>query len=108
MYVGLLHQLEAEDALKQGKDTGVKSALTKMKTNSFVVTLSGATDVYKREQILSQQCQKIDQHIYEVTENLKLQTDKLEEMLKELADGKPFKDWIIEDVEKLDGHLGRT
>ena len=94
-----------EDALKQGKDTGVKSALTKMKTNSFVVTLSGATDVYKREQILSQQCQKIDQHIYEVTDNLKLQTDKLEEMLKELADGNPFKDWIIEDVEKLDGHL---
>ena len=53
-------------------------------------------------------CQKIEQHIYEVTDNLKLQTDKLEEMLKELADGKPFKDWIIEDVEKLDGHLKMT
>ena len=64
MYVGLLHQLEAEDATKQGTDAGVKSALTKMKTNSFVVTLAGATDIYKREQILSQQCQKIDQHIF--------------------------------------------
>ena len=105
MYVGLLHQLEAEDTLKQGKDTGVRSALTKMKTNSFVVTLSGATDVYKREQILSQQCQKIDQHIFEVSDNLKQQIDKLETMLKELTDAKEFKDWTITDVEKLDGHL---
>ena len=105
MYVGLLHQLEAEDTLKQGKDTGVRSALTKMKTNSFVVTLSGATDVYKREQILSQQCQKIDQHILEVSDNLKQQIDKLETMLKELTDAKEFKDWTITDVEKLDGHL---
>ena len=105
MYVGLLHQLEAEDTLKQGKDTGVRSALSKMKTNSFVVTLSGATDVYKREQILSQQCQKIDQHIFEVSYNLKQQIDKLETMLKELTDAKEFKDWTITDVEKLDGHL---
>ena len=105
MYVGLLHQLEAEDTLKQGKDTGVRSALTKMKTNSFVVTLSGATDVYKREQILSQQCQKIDQHIFEVSYNLKQQIDKLETILKELTDAKEFKDWTITDVEKLDGHL---
>jgi len=105
VYVGLLHQLEAEDTLKQGKDTGVRSALTKMKTNSFVVTLSGATDVYKREQILSQQCQKIDQHIFEVSDNLKQQIDKLETMLKELTDAKEFKDCTITDVEKLDGHL---
>lgn len=105
VYVGLLHQLEAEDTLKQGKDAGVRSALTKMKTNSFVVTLAGATDVYRREQILSQQCQKIDQHIFEVTDNLKQQTEKLEKMLKELSDGKEFKDWSMEEVEKLDDHL---
>ena len=42
---------------------------------------------------------------YEVTDTLKLQTDKLEKMLKEHTDGKPVKDWIIEDEEKLDGHL---
>lgn len=48
VYVGLLHQLEAEDAVKQGSYEGVRSAQTKMKTNAFVVTLSGATDVYKR------------------------------------------------------------
>ena len=61
--------------------------------------------MYKREQILSQQCQKIDQHIFEVTDNLKQQTDKVETMLRELTDEKPFKDWTIDDVEKLDGHL---
>ena len=105
VYVGLLYDLEAEDAVKQGSDEGVRSALTKMKTNSFVVTLSGATDVYKREKIYSRHCQKIDRHNYEMTDNLKLQTEKVEEMLNELSDGQEFKDWTIEDVEKLDGHL---
>ena len=91
--------------MKEGKDAGVKTALAKMKTNSFIVTLAGATDVYRREQILSQQCQKIDQHIFEVTDNLKVQTDKIQEMLNGLTDGKELKDWTIEDVDLLDDHL---
>ena len=103
--MGLLHQLEAENQVKEGKDAGVKSALAKMKTNAFIVTLAGATDVYRREQILSQQCQKIDQHIFEVTDNLKVQTEKIQEMLNGLTDGKDLKDWTIEDVDQLDGHL---
>ena len=49
-------------------------SLGKDKDNSFVVTLAGATDVSRREQILSQQCQEIDQHIFEVADNLKIQT----------------------------------
>ena len=44
-------------------------------------------------------------YIYEVTDNLKLQTEKVEEMLNELTDAKEFKDWTMEDVEKLNGHL---
>ena len=104
VYVGLLHQLEAENAVKEGKDAALRSALMKIKTNSFVVTLAGATDLYRREQILSQQCQKIDQHIFEVTDNLKLQTKKIEEMLEEISGGKDLKDWSQEDAAKLDEH----
>ena len=105
MYVGLLHQLQAENEVKEGKDEGVKSALSKIKTISFVVTLAGATDVYRREQILSQQCQKIDQYIYEVTDNLMLQTEKIQDMLNGLKGEKELKDWTIEEVRKLDDHL---
>ena len=56
VYVGLLKQLKAEDAAKNGKKTAVNSALRKIKTKAFVITLAGATDIYRREQILSQQC----------------------------------------------------
>ena len=67
--------MDAEDTLKDGKDVALNSALKKMKTKAFVITVAGATDIYRREQILSQQCQKIYQHIYEVYDNLKLQTN---------------------------------
>ena len=105
VYVGLLKQLKSEDATKNGKDAGVSAALRKMKTKAFVITLAGATDIYRREQILSQQCQKIDQHIYEVYDNLKLQKEKLEEMLKNLTEGTVFSDWTMSDVNELDNHL---
>ena len=59
VYVGLLHQMDAEDTLKDGKDVALNSALKKMKTKAFVITVAGATDIYRREQILSQQCQKL-------------------------------------------------
>ena len=105
VYVGLMHQMDAEDTLKNGKDEALNSALKKIKTKAFAVTVAGATDIYRREQILSQQCQKIDQHIYEVYDNLKMQTDKLEEMLEDLTKGTPIKDWTEADVDKLDEHL---
>ena len=40
-----------------------------------------------------------------MTDNLKVQTEKIQEMLNGLADGKDLKDWTIEDVDLLDGHL---
>ena len=89
--MGALHQLEAENTPQEGKDKAVKIALSKMKTNSFVVTVAGVTDVYRRYQILSQQCQQIDQHIFEVTDNLKLQTENIQKMLSKLMDGKDSK-----------------
>ena len=58
-----MHQMDAEDTLKNGKDEALNSALKKIKTKAFAVTVAGATDIYRREQIVSQQCQKIDQHI---------------------------------------------
>ena len=105
VYVGLLRQLKAEDAFKNGTDTAVNSALRKIKTKSFVITLAGATDIYRREQILSQQCQKIDQHIFEVYDNLQVQKEKLEEMLKNLTEGPDFRDWTLAEVNNLDSHL---
>ena len=81
--MGLLHQLEAEDTLKKRKDTAVNAALTKIKSNWFIITVSGPADIYKREHILSQQCQNYDQHILEVYDNLQLQKNKLKDMLKE-------------------------
>ena len=105
VYVNLLRQMKAEDASKNEKDTAVNSALRKIKTKSFVITLAGATDIYRREQILSQQCQKIDQHIFEVYDNLKIQKEKLEEMLKNLTEGPAFRDWTLAEVNNLDSHI---
>ena len=70
-----------------------------------VVTVAGATDIYRREQILSQQSQKIDQHIFEVYDNLENQTEKIQEMLNNLKGEKDHKNWDVEDVENLDDHL---
>ena len=97
--------MERENTLKAGKDIAVKSALAKMKTESFVVTVAGATDIYRREQILSQQSQKIDQHIFEVYDNLENQTEKIQEMLNNLKGERDHKDWDLGDVENLDDHL---
>ena len=76
-----------------------------MKTESFVVTVAGATDIYRREQILSQQSQKIDQHIFEVYDNLENQTEKIQEMSNNLKGERDHKDWDLGDVENLDDHL---
>ena len=105
VYIGLVKQLKAEDVAKKGKDLAVSRNLKAIKSKSFVVTLAGATDVYRREQILSQQCQKIDQHVFEVYDNLKIQKEKLEQMLTNLTDGADFSDWTIDNVENLDKHL---
>ena len=56
--------------------------MRKIKTKAFVTVVSGAADIYRREQILSQQCQNIDQHIFEVYDNLEIQKNKLKDIQK--------------------------
>ena len=65
---------------KNGKDINLKSNLEKISGEKFVFILAGATDFYRREQILSQQCQKVDQFGFEVYDNIYIQLDKLKQM----------------------------
>ena len=67
----------------------------------FVVTVAGATDIFRRQQIMSQQSQKVDQLISDVYGNLKIQIEKLKEINENLNSVKHPNDWAEEDVNKL-------
>ena len=66
--------------LRQTKHEEIKAILSETKSVQFVVTLLGATDIFRRQQILSQQAQKLDQLINDLFGNIKLQLDKLKMM----------------------------
>ena len=103
-----MQKLDAEHVLKNGKDKNLKSNLEKISAEKFVLVLAGATDIYRREQILSQQCQKIDQFGFEVYDNIKTQLDKLQQMQSQISsvlkkcDGR---NCILLDFKVLDAHL---
>ena len=67
--------------------------------------VAGATDIFRRQQILSQQAQKVDQLISDVYGNIVLQKEKLEQMNKELDSDRHPDDWTSDDLDKLDDHL---
>ena len=47
----------------------------------------------------------MDQHIFEVYDNLEIQKNKLKDMLLNITEGTDIKDWTVRDVENLDEHL---
>ena len=93
---------------KNGKDINLKSNLEKISGEKFVFILAGATDFYRREQILSQQCQKVDQFGFEVYDNIYIQLDKLKQMEAQLSSvlkQSVGRDCQLSDFEVLDKHL---
>lgn len=103
-YQALMQQLQAENDVKDGKEMHIRDNLKKATSVEFVVALSGSVDIYRIQQILSQQSQKVDQQIYEVYENIKKQRDNLKKMATdlELSDRKHPSDWTVDDLEDLD------
>ena len=83
-YQALLQQLQSENIDKQGKENHIVEMIENASSIEFVVELSGALDIYRIEQILSQQSQVVDQQIYEVYDNIKKQRDNLISMAEEL------------------------
>ena len=70
----------------------LNSILESITNQEFVVKLVGATDIFRKQQILSQQSQKIDQLVSEVYDNIKIQRDKLCDP----------NDWSFDDINNLD------
>ena len=64
--------------------------------------LVGATDIFRKQQILSQQSQKNDQLVSEVYDNIKIQRDKLCDMNSDLDISKHPNDWSVDDINNLD------
>ena len=104
-YPALIQQMQYENNYKDGKEEDLKSTLEKSLQLEFVVKVAGSTDLFRRQQILSQQSQKVDQFIFEVFDNIKLQKQKLQEMHDNLISVKNPSEWNLEDIENLDEHL---
>ena len=60
---------------------------------NFVAKVAGATDIFRRQQILSQQAQKVDQLISDVYGNIIHQKEKLEQMNKKLDSDRQPDNW---------------
>ena len=76
-YPALVKQMEYELEYTENKADKIDETLEKATDVEFVVTVVGATDIFRRQQIMSQQCQKVDQLISDVYGNLKMQIEKL-------------------------------
>lgn len=103
-YQTLMQQLQAENDVKDGKEEHIRDNLEKATSVECVAALSGSVDIYRIQQMLSQQSQKVDQQIYEVYENIKKQQDNLKRMVMdlELSVRKHPSDWTVDNVEDLD------
>jgi hypothetical protein len=58
VYVPTVQKLDAENIEKNQKDESLNSNLELISREKFVLTLTGGTHIYRREEMLSQQCQK--------------------------------------------------
>ena len=101
-YRALVEQMKAENDIKEGKEKNLRECLEKATSVEFVVSLSGAKDIYRVQQILSQQSQNIDQQIYEVYENINEQLNNLKLLKKGLESDKHPCDWTEDDLEAMD------
>ena len=97
--------MEYELTYTKDKAVDIKETLEKATDLEFVVKVAGATDIFRRQQIMSQQSQKVDQLISDVFGNLKLQVEKEKEMNGNLSSDKHPNDWDETDINKLDEHL---
>ena len=105
-YPALIQQMEHElTYIKDAKSTSLANTLYESTTIEFVVKVAGATDIFRRQQILSQQSQKVDQLISDVYGNIRHQKEKLEQMNEDLKSDKHPDNWRTEDIEKMDDHL---
>lgn len=97
--------MEYELTYTKDKAVDIKETLEQATDLEFVVKVAGATDIFRRQQIMSQQSQKVDQLISDVFGNLKLQVEKEKEMNGNLSSDKHPNDWDETDINKLDEHL---
>ena len=105
-YPALIKQMEYElTYIKDAKASDLRDTLKKATSVEFVVKVVGATDIFRRQQILSQQAQKVDQLVCDVYGNIKHQKEKLEQMNKELESKKHPDNWLEEDLDLMDDHL---
>ena len=104
-YPALIKQMEYELSYTDGKAEDLKDTMEQATDLEFVVKVVGATDIFRRQQIMSQQSQKVDQLISDVFGNLKTQVDKEKTMNDNLKSNKHPNDWDESDVLKLDEHL---
>ena len=104
-YQALIRQMEYELTYTKDKAEDIRETLKEATDVEFVVKVVGATDIFRRQQIMSQQSQKVDQLISDVFGNLKLQVDKEKDMNEGLNLDKHPNDWDESDVMKLDQHL---
>ena len=105
-YPALIQQIEYElSYTKVAKAGDLKDTLKEATSIEFVVKVAGAADIFRRQQILSQQAQRVDQLISDVYGNITLQKEKLEQMNKELESDKHPDNWTSDDLDKLDDHL---
>ena len=84
------------------KSEELKSILECITNQEFMVELVGGTEIFRKQQILSQQSQKIDQLVSEVYDNIKIQRDKLCDMNSDLDISKHPNDWSVDDINNLD------
>ncbi len=101
-YPALVEQIKYELSYTDDKSDELKETLKSVTDLEFVVKLLGATDIFRRQQILSQQSQKVDQLVSDVYGNIKMQRDKLEGMNKDLDSTKHPSDWTVDDIKNLD------
>ena len=102
-YPAIIKQMEYE--LSYSNNEVLQETLEEATSLQFIVTVLGATDIFRRQQIMSQQSQKVDQLISDVFGNTKIQVEKLKLIKEDLKSDKHPDNWDETDINKLDDHL---
>ena len=102
-YPAIIKQMEYE--LSYSNNEVLQETLEEATSLQFIVTVLGATDIFRRQQIMSQQSQKVDQLISNVFGNTKIQVEKLKLIKEDLKSDKHPDNWDETDINKLDDHL---
>jgi hypothetical protein len=102
-YPAIIKQMEYE--LSYSNNEALQETLEEATSLQFIVTVLGATDIFRRQQIMSQQSQKVDQLISDVFGNTKMQVEKLKLINEHIKSDKHPDNWDETDINKLDDHL---